>query len=111
MEQEIGADRHKVDLLTHRVGHRQVTFAVLGYKFVDLVYCQVYVFGDRRIYCVDGYDHSDVKRSVAECVVICAEVHARQAVCRIIFAVLYPGIFDYFVRMPVQIHIIQRFAA
>ena len=106
MEQEIGAERYKVDLATHLVGH----FAVL-YKFVDLVYCQVYVFGDRRIYCVDGYDHSDVKRSVAECVVICAEVHARQAVCRIIFAVLYHGIFDYFVRMPVQIHIIQRFAA
>ena len=104
MEQEIGADRHKVDLLTHLVGH----LAVL-YKFVDLVYCQVYVFGNRRIYCVDGYDHSDVKRSVAECVVICAEVHARQAVCRIIFAVLYHGIFDYFVRMFVQSHIIQRF--
>ena len=107
MEQEIGAERYKVDLATHLVGH----LAVLGYKFVDLVYCQVYVFGDRRIYCVDGYHHSDVKRSVAECVVICAEVHARQAVCRIIFAVLYLGIFDYFVRMPVQIHIIQRFAA
>ena len=110
MEQEIGAERYKVDLATHLVGHRQVAVDV-PYKFVDLVYCQVYVFGDRRIYCVDGYDHSDVKRSVAECVVICAEVHARQAVCRIIFAVLYHGIFDYFVRMPVQIHIIQRFGA